>query len=44
MKTFLRKVYLFAKGFGYARTAAYYAHQGDHKKAREIMQEYDKCK
>lgn len=43
MKTFFRKAYLIMKGVGYARAAAYHAQQGDHKKAREIMQEYDKC-
>lgn len=44
MKTFLRKLYIILKSFGYARAAAFQARQGNHQKAIEIMQEYDKCK
>lgn len=44
MKTFLRKVYILFKGFGYARAAAFQARQGNHKRATELMEEYSKCK
>lgn len=44
MKSFLRKTYIILKGFGYARAAAFHARQGNVEKAKELMQEYDKCK
>ena len=44
MKTFFRKAYIIMKGFGYARAAAFQARQGNHQRAVEIMQEYEKCK
>ena len=44
MKKFFRSVYLFFKGIGYARAASMHARMGDHKKAVEIMKEYEKCK
>jgi hypothetical protein len=44
MKKFLRSVYIFFKGIGYARAASMHARMGDHKKAVEIMKEYEKCR
>ena len=44
MKKFFRSVYLFFKGIGYARAASMHARMGDHKKAVEIMKEYEKCR
>ena len=44
MKSFFRSVYIFFKGIGYARAASMHARMGDHKKAVEIMKEYEKCK
>ena len=44
MKKILRSIYVFMKGFGYARAAAFHASQGNYTKANQIMQEYSKCK
>lgn len=44
MKKILRSIYIFMKGFGYARAAAFHARQGDHRKATQIMEEYSRCK
>ena len=42
-KSFFRNVYVVLKGIGYSRAAAAHARSGDYKKAREILNEYDKC-
>ncbi len=44
MKKTLRGIYLFFKGIGYARAASMHARMGDHKKAIEIMKEFEQCK
>ncbi len=44
MKKVLRGMYIFLKGLGYARHASMYARMGNHKKAAEIMKEFEKCK
>lgn len=44
MKKLFRTVYVVLKGFGYARLAGEYSRAGNHKKAIEVMQEYNKCK
>lgn len=44
MKKFLRKTYVFFKGFGYARAAALQARAGNYEKAKALMEEYDRCK
>jgi hypothetical protein len=44
LKKFLRKIYVFLKGFGYARAAAVQARMGNRERAAEIMNEYAKCK
>ena len=43
MKTIFRSIYHVLKGIGYARAAATAARSGDHKKAKELMEEYGKC-
>jgi hypothetical protein len=44
MKKLLRGIYIFFKGIGYARYASMHARMGDHKRAIEIMKEYEQCK
>jgi hypothetical protein len=44
MKKIFRSIYVFMKGFGYARCAAFHVSQGNHAKAKEIMLEYARCK
>jgi len=44
MKKIFRSIYVMLKGIGYARAAADAACNGNHDRAKHLMQEYGKCK
>jgi len=44
MKKIFRSIYVMLKGIGYARAAADAARNGNHDRAKHLMQEYGKCK